>query len=589
MKKIKIKKKIRKNDNTKEKEKLSKDILKKEKEIKEKPKKEKAKKEKVKKEMVKKEKVKKENIHVENETHDTDKKKKEKHSITTFEFIFCLFSLLFAIGVGLYFGGRSFYYYSVQNAKKVETANTLNGLVFSNNPLNQEGDGLHQNTDGYYFKGKIENNYVKFANRIFRIISINNDDSVKLVSNDLVASFFWGNDTDYNNSNLKIWLSDEKYGIYNATIPSKEHFLDKTSYTIDVLNEDKVETGEEKYSDYVTTLSITDYNLAGGKNSYLYDGKMYYLLGTNADNEVLYVNEDGSILSCDGLEGYGLKSVITLKKNTPVKGGDGTKDNPYVIEQGDKYNYVDAYVKLGEDMWKVSHDVMGDVIRLYKVGYVTINGQDYNAPYSNKSCLFDVGNNQHIAHYMNGSYYNSLSYKDYIVDSALNLGEFSEDTDYKYMNIYMNIVYNHIGLLNIFDYVSENQLNNYYNLNTTSSVGGIQYVKYSNGFIEEVDVKEARFFVPVISIKRDSINVNSGDGSLLNVFDYVSENQLNNYYNLNTTSDLGGIQYVKYINGFIEEVDVKEARLFVPVISIRRDSININSGDGSLLNPYTVG
>jgi hypothetical protein len=132
--------------------------------------------------------------------------------------------------------------------------------------------------------------------------------------------------------------------------------------------------------------------------------------------------------------------------------------------------------------------------------------------------LFDVGNNQHIAHYMNGSYYNSLSYKDYIVDSALNLGEFSEDTDYKYMNIYMNIVYNHIGLLNIFDYVSENQLNNYYNLNTTSSVGGIQYVKYSNGFIEEVDVKEARFFVPVISIKRDSINVNSGDGSLLNPY-----------------------------------------------------------------------
>ena len=86
------------------------------------------------------------------------------------------------------------------------------------------------------------------------------------------------------------------------------------------------------------------------------------------------------------------------------------------------------------------------------------------------------------------------------------------------MNVYNNIVYNHIGLLNVFDYVSENQLNNYYNLNTTSDLGGIQYVKYSNGFIEEVDVKEARLFVPVISIRRDSINVNSGDGSLLNPY-----------------------------------------------------------------------
>ena len=280
------------------------------------------------------------------------KKKKEKKLLSRFEFIFCLISLLFAIGVGLYYGGRSFYYYSVQNAKKVATANTLNGLVLGSNYVEQDGDGLHQNTNGYYFKGKIENNYVKFANRIFRIMSINNDETVRLVSNDLVASFLWGIDTDYNNSNVKKWLTDDQYGIYNATIPSREHFLIKTNYTIDNLNEDKVETGKDTYSDYVTMLSISDYNLAGGKNSYLYDSKMYYILGTNEDKEVLYINEDGGISSCDGLEGYGIKSVITLKQNTPVKGGDGTKDNPYVIDQGDKTNYVDAYVKLGEDLWK---------------------------------------------------------------------------------------------------------------------------------------------------------------------------------------------------------------------------------------------
>ena len=229
-----------------------------------------------------------------------EKKKKEKKLLTKFEFIFCLLSLLFALGVGLYYGGRSFYYYSLQNAKKVATANTLNGLVLGSNYVQQEGDGLHQNTDGYYFKGKIENNYVKFANRIFRIISVNNDESVKLVSNDLVASFLWGKETDYNKSNLKTWLTDETYGIYNATIPYKENFLDKTNYTIDKLNNEKVETGEEQFSDYVTTLSLKDYNLAGGKNSYIFDSKMYYILGTNEDNEVLYINEEGGISTCDG-------------------------------------------------------------------------------------------------------------------------------------------------------------------------------------------------------------------------------------------------------------------------------------------------
>ena len=447
-----------------------------------------------------------------------EKKKKEKRELTTFEFIFCLLSILFALGVGLYYGGRSFYYYSLQNAKKVATANTLNGLVLGSNYVEQEGDGLHQNTDGYYFKGKIENNYVRFANRLFRIISINNDESVKLVSNDLVASFFWGKEADYNKSNLKTWLTDDTHGVYNATIPFKEDFLDKTTFTIDTLNNEKVETGEKEFSDYVTTLSIKDYNLAGGKNSYLYDSKMYYLLGTNADNEVLYLNEDGSISSCDGLEGYGVKSVITLKKNTPVKSGDGTKDNPYVIDQGDKTNFVDAYVKLGEDLWKVTEDKNTETLKIYKVGYVTYNGQDYVASYSDKSCIFDGGNRYNIGNYLNNGYFYSLSYRDIFVDTKFNVGEFSEDTDYLYTKIYDGIVTYRIGLLNIFDYVSENQLNNYYNLNTTSSVGGIQYVKFSNGFIEEVDVKEGRLFVPVSSIKKSSINLNSGDGSLLNPY-----------------------------------------------------------------------
>ena len=155
MKKIKIKKKVKKNIEEKDNKVIE------EKENKVKTKKEKGKKE---------------------------KKKKEKRALTTAEFIFCLLSILFALGVGLYYGGRSLYYYSLQNAKKAETANTLNGLILGSNYVKQEGNGLHQNTDGYYFKGNVDNNYVKFANRLFRIISVNNDESVKLVSNDLVAT-----------------------------------------------------------------------------------------------------------------------------------------------------------------------------------------------------------------------------------------------------------------------------------------------------------------------------------------------------------------------------------------------------------------
>ena len=40
-----------------------------------------------------------------------------------------------------------------------EEAQTLNGLIIQNNKVVQKDEvGLHQDTDGYYFKGKVENN-----------------------------------------------------------------------------------------------------------------------------------------------------------------------------------------------------------------------------------------------------------------------------------------------------------------------------------------------------------------------------------------------------------------------------------------------
>ena len=89
--------------------------------------------------------------------------------------------MLIVIGIGIYFGGRSFYYYNVENFRVVEGNKTLNGSIINNNKVaSGEAEGLHQDTDGYYFKGNVSNNYVKFSNRLFRVIGINKDGSVKV-------------------------------------------------------------------------------------------------------------------------------------------------------------------------------------------------------------------------------------------------------------------------------------------------------------------------------------------------------------------------------------------------------------------------
>ena len=158
------------------------------------------------------------------------RKDKRKHLYTKKEFFFNFFSLIIMIGIGVYFGYRSIYYYSKQNIAHEGNNQNLSDVVINSNKLITKGDGFHRDKEGYFFKGNINNNYVSFANRMFRIIRINTDGSIKLISNDIVTSFMWGDDSSYEKSNLRNWLektNEEHSGTYYDTIPSIDNFLIK--------------------------------------------------------------------------------------------------------------------------------------------------------------------------------------------------------------------------------------------------------------------------------------------------------------------------------------------------------------------------
>lgn len=444
----------------------------------------------------------------------SNSKKKEKHSIGPVEFIFNFLSLTALIGMGVYFGYRSLYYYSKQNMILEEEAMTLNGLIINNNPVVHGSDeGLHQDSDGYYFKGKVENNYVIFANRAFRVIRVNNDNTVRLVAEDIAASFMWGESSDYFTSNVYNWLNTTDLphsGVYYQTIPDPKEFITKTKYTIDLMEEGKTTSGDQEFKDYVSTLSVRDYVLANGKSSYLNTGKLFYLLGYDEDESNLYVEEDGSIQDCDSLDGFGIRPVITLKKNMVVSTGDGSFQNPYVIMQGEHKNYVDTYVQMGTDMWRVYRDDSG-ILRMYKNGYITYpSGEEVFLNYSNTNSIFRLEDDENIAYYLNHNYLGSLPYAGVLLDTYFTTGEISDDTGYSFENTYVFQVVSKVGLLSIFDYNASVGLTNYFHMNTTSEVGSMQYNRYANGLLEEADVREYKHIVPVVSISKDSITSGSG-------------------------------------------------------------------------------
>lgn len=442
----------------------------------------------------------------------SNSKKKKGHIFGPVEFSFNFLSLLIAISVALYFGGRSFYYYSVQNQAKKEVGITLNGQVLEDNKLVKEGDGLHKDDKGYFFKGKVDKNYVWFANRLFRVMRINDDGSVKLVSDDFVSSFMWGPSNDYMSSNVRTWLTKTSKeglsGFYYETIPNIDRFVKKTKYTLDVLTDTKIIPGDVEVEDYIMSLSLDDYVTAGGKSSYLNNGKLFFLLGYNEDLENLYVEEDGSIVSCAYYDGYGIRATFTMNKNIPITQGDGTKKNPYVIDQGQDTNHVDSYVKLGNDVWKVFDERNGK-LKMYLNGYIMADGAEVVRNYSLGDTRLNYGDQNNIGSYLL-NYYNNLSYKNHLVDNYYPFGVLNDEIGYTLGNAYTSTYNGPIGLLNIFDYVSNNELSDFFRANVGNDKSTTQYSVLSSGLLEEADVTDSKHIVPVVSIEASSIKSGSG-------------------------------------------------------------------------------
>ncbi len=433
------------------------------------------------------------------------KTKKKKKVIKGGELFFCVVSLLLMIALGLYFGGRSFYYYSKQNVKIKEEAQTLNGMIMSTYKVTKDENGLHQDTDGYYFKGKVSNNYVNYGNRLFRVIRINNDGTIKAISEDISATYMWGDKDNYKDSILNKWLDyNELYyvGVYYNTLPNPSNYLVKTKYTEDILNASKVKEGKDKYESYVTTLGIKDYSNADGKNSFINIGKSFWIIGHDKDNSNLYVDTDGSINTTTTYESYGVRAVITFKKNVEVTGGNGSVDEPFVINLGNDANKVGSYVKLGDDVWKVYFENK-DTLRLH------LDKILYTSSYSDSGSLYDPVERGSLAAKLNGEFINSKSYKNVVIKDYYYTGEVSTDTDYDYIGFYHKSVYCQVGLLNIFDYHTDN-MDDYFYMTTTSSVGSMIFVNHNSGVLEDASVEDQKGVVPVITIKKASIKGGNG-------------------------------------------------------------------------------
>ena len=366
-------------------------------------------------------------------------------------------------------------------------------------------------SDNEYFIDDSENNYIMYSNILWRIIKVNQDNSITAISDSSVTSLAYGEYLPYENSYVNKWLNsseEEHSGILEKHLNQVDTYLEKTNTCIDIVDELNNDKCKNHYSDnYISLLSTNDYINIGNKNSYVINNEYFYLSNSNSNNEIWYINEEGNITTNKGKDIIGIRPVITIKSNIDYISGDGTIQNPYIIEK--EFGLFGSYVKLDNNIWRI-YQVNDTEVRLVLNDYLKVKDKNLQHIYSNQTSYYDAKKYGSIAYYLNKTFLNSLSYKDKIKEVTWTNGYYGSNSNYNYTHALNTTVKSKVALISIGDIRLNNDLNNYFTLTGNKEKGSMTYAINSNQKLYGKVIKNKINVVPAISLDINLLTKGNG-------------------------------------------------------------------------------
>lgn len=432
------------------------------------------------------------NINIEEEKplikKKTVKKKKLKKKLLA-QTIFCGVSVLFIVGCFVFYGIRFFKYYRLFNPKTSsgKSVSLLSNYVNKNSNIVYEGSGAYKVKGALIYKGDKVDNYLEYSGLTWRIIKINQDNTIDLVLDDEINELIWDSEIkDFKDSDVSSYLNNYFIKYLNKDM------LSKTTVCEDIINDITKISCEKTYQEnYVRLLDINEYLNSKDESTYIGTGKNIWLENRGEESAWNINNDNVSYSPTDN--GYLIKPVVTLKNTTPLISGKGTLEEPYVIEEKTDKVTVGKYVKIDNDLWNI-YDIDDDKIYLSLVGSTNTYRFDVDSNIFNPEKEYSIGK------YLNNEFYNSLSYKDLLLENEWNIGKYTKS----YKDIESEKVKSKVGLLSITD-LKFGDDTNYYLLNGTEN-GSIIYGE----MLLESKTGLSRTIKPTISIKTRKL---SGEGT----------------------------------------------------------------------------
>lgn len=426
----------------------------------------------------------------------------------SFQKIFCFISFLFILSCCIFYGTRFIKLYLENKEKQNVEKNTLVKVIRENNT---ESETFKDINGTEYFINNSDNNYLVYSNLLWRIIKINNDNSLTVISDASLTSLAYGESLNYTDSYINKWLnsSDEEYsGILEKHLNNKETYLQKTNTCLDIVDELDNKDCENTFNDnYISLLSTSDFVNIGNKESYVINNEYFYLNNSNSNNEIWYIDNEGNITTNKGTDIIGVKPVITIKSNLDYISGNGTKDDPYKIEK--EQGLFGSYVKLDNQLWRI-YQVNENDVRLVLNDYLKVNNNNLKYIYSNTNSYHDDYKYGSIAYYLNRTFLNTLSYKDKIKEVSWTNGYYGSESNYDYKSALDTTINSKVALISIGDIILNNELENYSTMTGTVNKGSMIYTIRSNQKIYTKSVLSENNVVPAISLDKELLTKGTG-------------------------------------------------------------------------------
>ena len=337
-----------------------------------------------------------------------ESKEKKEHKIKnkkTFviQAIFCSVSFLFILGCCIFYGSRLVKYYKIYNPKAEdgEKANFLSSNISGKSEIVYEGSGIYKINGNYIYKGNVNNNYLKYNNLLWRIIKINSDDTMDIILDESINLLNWNNETvSFDKSNIYNYLNKEFISNLNKDL------LIKGPICNDKVDELNNITCNDTVNNYVKLMDISNFlNSFINQESYIASSDEIMWL-SNYSSDVVWHTNGNSVSKSKGNTFYAVRPVVTIKGTAVSYGGDGTLENPYLIEKEDNKLNIGDHLKINDDTWIVYDKENGNVkLSLNKT-------LDKSLPYSNDEFKYDLEDVNTVAGYLNKTYYETLAYKD---------------------------------------------------------------------------------------------------------------------------------------------------------------------------------